>query len=321
MDKTVRLWHVSVDGECLRTFNHTDFVTCVQFHPSNDKVFMSGSIDGKVRLWNIPRIHVLDFADCHQMVTAASFSPDGDQVAVGTMAGKCRFYACRDTKLTYEAQLNVCTVKGRNRKITGIRFMPTDKTKVLITSNDSRLRLYNTTEYQQCCKYKGLINKNAQIRASFSGNGRYILCGSDQGQVFVWSTVNPLIPAVNPSYTAFRKDKNSSYEAFQGLTDIATVALFAPELWHRRFHEEAPEHVAPVAELTKAVSALLRTDTAAGVADSPLSGDSPAGGNLDSAAKGSELNSAFSMFGEVIVAAGHRGEICIFENSGLPHWL
>lgn len=45
---TRRRRHISVDRECLRIFKHTDFVTCVQFHPSDDKVFMSGAIDGKV---------------------------------------------------------------------------------------------------------------------------------------------------------------------------------------------------------------------------------------------------------------------------------
>lgn len=37
-----------MDGECLRVFQHTDFVTVVDFHPQNDKLFISGSIDGKV---------------------------------------------------------------------------------------------------------------------------------------------------------------------------------------------------------------------------------------------------------------------------------
>lgn len=74
-----------------------------------------------------------------------------------------------------------------------------------MTSNDSRIRLYDTCEYRQLCKYKGHQTREAQIRATFSGDGKYVVCGSDQGAVYVWPTVNPLIPAVNPSYTGFRK--------------------------------------------------------------------------------------------------------------------
>jgi WD40 repeat protein len=35
-------------------FQHIDFVTAIAFHPRNDQFFLSGSLDGKLRLWNIP---------------------------------------------------------------------------------------------------------------------------------------------------------------------------------------------------------------------------------------------------------------------------
>lgn len=53
MDKTVRLWHIS-RRECLCCFQHIDFVTAIAFHPRDDRYFLSGSLDGKLRLWNIP---------------------------------------------------------------------------------------------------------------------------------------------------------------------------------------------------------------------------------------------------------------------------
>ena len=53
MDKTVRLWHIS-RLECLCIFQHIEFVTAIEFHPRNDQYFISGSLDGKIRLWNIP---------------------------------------------------------------------------------------------------------------------------------------------------------------------------------------------------------------------------------------------------------------------------
>jgi WD repeat-containing protein 44 len=48
--------------ECLRVFRHNDFVTAIDFHPLEDKVFLSGSIDGKVRLWHIPEQRVVDWS-------------------------------------------------------------------------------------------------------------------------------------------------------------------------------------------------------------------------------------------------------------------
>ena len=47
MDKSVRLWHVSLAAGSLRVFRHADFVTSLAFCPADDRFFASGSIDGE----------------------------------------------------------------------------------------------------------------------------------------------------------------------------------------------------------------------------------------------------------------------------------
>lgn len=37
-------------------------------------------------------------------------------------------------------------------------------------------------------KYKGHHNRNTQIRATFSQDGTFLLCGSDDGWVYIWTT-------------------------------------------------------------------------------------------------------------------------------------
>lgn len=52
-------------------------VTCIQFNPAQDDYFISGSLDSKVRIWNVTHRQVVDWIDLHEMVTAASYTPDG----------------------------------------------------------------------------------------------------------------------------------------------------------------------------------------------------------------------------------------------------
>lgn len=52
-------------------------VTCIQFNPADDRYFISGSLDAKVRIWSIPDRQVVDWTDLHEMVTAACYTPDG----------------------------------------------------------------------------------------------------------------------------------------------------------------------------------------------------------------------------------------------------
>ena len=166
MDKTVRLWHVSVD-DCLKIFRHNDFVTSIAVHPQNEAMFLSGSIDGKVRLWNVPDAKVNSWVDIHDMVTALNFNADGTKAVVGSMRGKCRFYSLGlNNSLEYEASLDVKNKHGHNsrgRKITGLAYAPNKllPNALLCTSNDSRVRLYDG--YTLRFKYKGLSNKSTQV--------------------------------------------------------------------------------------------------------------------------------------------------------------
>ena len=52
-------------------------VTCIQFNPVDDGYFISGSLDGTVRIWNIKNRQVVDWFDLNEMVTAACYTPDG----------------------------------------------------------------------------------------------------------------------------------------------------------------------------------------------------------------------------------------------------
>lgn len=54
-----------------------EVVTCIQFNPVDDRYFISGSLDKKVRIWSIPDRQVVDWTDLHEMVTAACYTPDG----------------------------------------------------------------------------------------------------------------------------------------------------------------------------------------------------------------------------------------------------
>lgn len=151
MDKTVRLWHVS-RNECLCCFQHLDFVTAIAFHPKvveyialfsvndyhwltrlyaaiqqDDRFFLSGSLDCKLRLWNISEKKVAFWNELPDpnLITAVGFTGDGKMCAAGSYLGLCLFYETEG--LRYNTQINVRSSRGRNakgRKITGIESMP-----------------------------------------------------------------------------------------------------------------------------------------------------------------------------------------------------
>jgi WD40 repeat protein len=225
MDKTVRLWHIS-RKECLCCFQHIDFVTAIVFHPRDDRYFLSGSLDGKLRLWNIPDKKVAVWNEVEgnpKLITAANFCQNGKFAVVGTYDGRCIFY--NTDQLKYHTQIHVRSSRGRNatgRKISGIEPMPGED-KILVTSNDSRIRLYDLRDLNVSCKYKGYVNMSSQIKASFSHDGKYIVSGSENRDIYIWKT--------NHDYSKFssvRRDRNDFWEAIKAHNAVVTCAIFAP---------------------------------------------------------------------------------------------
>ncbi|CAG8538481.1 28781_t:CDS:2, partial [Racocetra persica] len=213
---------------------HTDFVTAIEFHPKDDRFFLSGSLDCRLRLWNIPEKRVSSWNELNdsQLITAVGFALDGKIAVAGSLSGKCLFYETDGLK--YNTQIHVKSARGRNsqgKKITGIESMPgtlPGQEKLLISSNDSRIRLYNMRDKSLECKFKGLENTSSQIRATFSDDGRYIICGSEDRHVYIFNTDQSSINSSHGNGSNWLKKEKCGYENFESHSAIVTVAIFAP---------------------------------------------------------------------------------------------
>jgi WD40 repeat protein len=222
LDKTVRLWHMSRPEAPLHLFQHADMVTCVDFHPTNDSYFVSGGFDSKLRLWSIANGRVKAYAQCPDIITSAKFTPDTFMVAAGLMKGQVFFYMTDSMK--YYTQIDSKNRRGKKSegcKVTGLTFhtvttqqemaklqlldsshvdlqndpastilktnlKTVSRDLLLVTTNDSRLRLYDLDGYGAIQKFKGLRNDKMQIKAHFCESGDFIICGSESGSVHVW---------------------------------------------------------------------------------------------------------------------------------------
>ncbi|XP_061342511.1 uncharacterized protein LOC133288708 isoform X2 [Gastrolobium bilobum] len=184
MDKTVRLWQIGC-CQCLSVFHHKDYVTCIQFNPVDENYFISGSIDGKVRIWGIHEERVVDWADIRDVISAISYQPDGKGFVVGSLTGTCRFYVASGKYFQLEAQIHVNGKKKIGSKITGIQFSQNNHKKVMITSEDSKIRILEGVELVQ--KYKGLPWSGSQMSGSFTSSGKHIVSVGEDSRVYIWN--------------------------------------------------------------------------------------------------------------------------------------
>nr|XP_043622553.1 WD repeat-containing protein 44 [Erigeron canadensis] len=353
MDKTVRLWQLS-SKSCLKVFSHSDYVTCIQFNPVDDRYFISGSLDAKVRIWSIPDRQVVDWNDLHEMVTSACYTPDGQAALVGSYKGSCRLYNTSENKLQQKSQINLQNKKKKphHKKITGFQFVPGSTSEVLITSADSRIRVVDGVDLVH--KFKGFRNTNSQISAHLTANGRYVVCASEDSNVYVWKHEGDSRASRNKGVTV-----TQSYEHFH-CQDVS-VAVPWPGMtdacWGFQDGFAEPTRLSSERDRLDDVSSANHPPTPAddsnGKDASPLlaSGcsSSPLHGTISSATNGylydrmsatwpeeklvlasknpsprtsvdfsNGMSPGKSAWGMVIVTAGLRGEIRTFQNFGIP---
>ncbi|XP_010935623.1 uncharacterized protein [Elaeis guineensis] len=345
MDKTVRLWHIS-SNSCLKTFSHSDYVTCIQFNPVDDRYFISGSLDEKVRIWSIPDRQVVDWNDLHEMVTAACFTPDGQGALVGSHKGSCYLFDTSENKLHYKSQIDLQIKKKKSspKKITGFQFAPGSSSEVLVTSADSRIRVVNGVELVH--KFKGFRNTSSQISASLAANGKYVVCASEDSHVYVWRYDADTQPSRSKGVVGVTQ----SYEHFN-CQDV-TVAVTWPGTSTGRLsrvnshNQNGPDGVSKagpgvLAGTNEYGSPFLPVYECNGSSLNSITLDANSNNFSDRASatwpeekltnnspqsNGEFFNEVMRMpsrsaWGMVIVTAGGGGEIRTFQNFGFPLWV
>ncbi|PIA27425.1 hypothetical protein AQUCO_07800041v1 [Aquilegia coerulea] len=349
MDKTVRLWHMA-SNSCLKVFSHSDYVTCIQFNPVDDRYFISGSLDAKVRIWSIPDRQVVDWNDLHEMVTAACYTPDGQGALVGTYKGNCYLYNTSENKLHQKSQINLQNKKKKShlKKITGFQFAPGSSSEVLITSADSRIRVVDGVDLVQ--KFKGFRNTSSQISASMTSNGKYVVCASGDSYVYVWNHEGDSRPSrskgvtVTSSYEHFHCQDVSVAIPWPGVSGIeGMLDTYSGECnGFGSLQNEIPGvHNSPL--LVEEANGHEGSPSVYGFTSSPMHGilsnasssyfldrisatwpeekllqttrNRRSQGSFDFS---NEIKQGSSAWGMVIVTAGLRGEIKTFQNYGLP---
>ena len=225
VDNDVILWDVSKNKNCLiKKYKHDDYVTCVQFSPTDENIFITGCFDKYIRIYKINDDNKVNkknknmkdisrtitdsfgFFNIPDKITSLSFYPDGSQIAIGTINGKIHVYDLFSNSGRYSHNFNCRNRVGKNslgKKVTSINFI--NKKNAIISTCDSCVRLVSMDEGKNLSKYKGYVNENGMIRADIDLSNDIIIAGSEDGYCYSWKML-----AEDKDYL-----KNYNYECFK----------------------------------------------------------------------------------------------------------
>ena len=225
VDNDVILWDVSKNKNCLiQKYKHDDYVTCVQFSPTDENIFITGCFDKYIRIYKINDDNKVNkknknmkdisrtitdsfgFFNIADKITSLSFYPDGSQIAIGTINGKIHVYDLFSNSGRYNHNFNCRNRVGKNslgKKVTSINFI--NKKNAIISTCDSCVRLVSMDEGKNLSKYKGYVNENGMIRTDIDLSNDIIIAGSEDGYCYSWKML-----AEDTHYL-----KNYNYECFK----------------------------------------------------------------------------------------------------------
>lgn len=200
IDGLVVLWNFQTPDFPVATFEHKEAVSWVEFHTMSDEsnmYFLTGCLDKTYQVWKSDnKEEPICSQQAKDYITALAVSPDGLRVVLGLSTGQIIVWAYDNAKLNYVTSIECKNRQGKfskGTKVTGVHFL--DNTRLMVTTNDSRIRIVNVEgrtvdSGSKHLKFKGIKNENMQIRADISDDLNHIIWGSEDGYIYVW---NPFI--------------------------------------------------------------------------------------------------------------------------------
>lgn len=118
------------------------------------------------------------------------FEADGTRLYSGDGAGDVKVWACPNTGADrYTSFAHQHTISGQGA-VNCLRLHPR-RSRLVVHTRNNLLRTIDTKSFVEVKQYSGLRNERLMIRSDVSPDGRYIVSGSEDGQVYAARSPRP----------------------------------------------------------------------------------------------------------------------------------
>lgn len=173
----VTVWDVNTCQALMEYEEHEKRAWSVDFSRTEPTRLVSGSDDGKVKVWCTRQEQSVLNIDMKANICCVKWNPAvSHHVAVGSADHHIHYYDVRRT------QVPLHMFSGHQKAVSYVKFV--SPTELASASTDSTLRLWDVQQNVPLRTFRGHVNEKNFVGLSM--NSDYIACGSESNEVYVY---------------------------------------------------------------------------------------------------------------------------------------
>lgn len=173
----VTVWDVNTCQSVMMYEEHEKRAWSVDFSRTEPTMLISGSDDGKVKVWCTRQETSVLNIDMKANICCVKYNPgSSNYVAVGSADHDIHYYDLRNTSVPLHV------FNGHRKTVSYVKFISTNE--LASASTDSTLRLWDVRDNCLVRTFKGHTNEKNFV--GLTVNSEYIACGSETNGVFVY---------------------------------------------------------------------------------------------------------------------------------------
>jgi len=247
-DQKIRIWSITT-REVVAWTQSPDVITAARYSPDGT-LAVAGLMKGQVFFYNaLDHLKYFTQISCRNRsgsqkdgskVTGLHFRTVSDEeLADDTSSPQVGYSLNRNGGMpersvhhrsrSVKSKMLVSPLRFIRSKSRILRF----RDELLVTTNDSRMRLYGMDDFCLISKFKGLNIPSMQISASFSDCGQYIVCGSEDGHACIWESKtnsDDLFEKKLKNFVAHKRYDRHRCSIKFSASNTSSLAAFVPEM-------------------------------------------------------------------------------------------
>ncbi|EAY12092.1 hypothetical protein TVAG_301090 [Trichomonas vaginalis G3] len=191
-DCSAKVWTVEGPHKPL-IMPHSKFVYTGKFHPIDNNLIFTAGYDGIIYVWDYNQKKCFkQFIGHKTRINSMTFSPNGRRLYCGDSSGVISVWrtVIENGELKFSNKRFLVDDEIGNTPISHMEMVRSNFC-LLIHTHDDVIRVFDTKAMTTTTRYIGAKCRRYLIRSTFSPDGQFIISGSEDGNILIWTVKSP----------------------------------------------------------------------------------------------------------------------------------